>query len=72
MADKEEDMNFFEPFDSLDSLATDLSFVLWWIVSAKLFKLDLNWLKTIPYKWILIGYIGLFFIRMSVGAIEAK
>ena len=59
-------MDFFELFDSL---IEDVLFVLWWIIPIKLFKVDLNWLRTIPYKWLVMGYIGGFFIGAVVRAI---
>ncbi len=61
-------MDFFELFDSL---IDGVLLVLWWIVPAKLFKLDLNWLLTIPYKWLVVGWIIVFFIGVIVSAIGA-
>ena len=61
-------MNFFELFESL---IDDVQFVLWWTVFIKLFKVDLNRLRTIPYKWLVIGWIGLLFIGAGLRLIVA-
>lgn len=50
----------------LDDLIEDIMFVLWWTVPAKIFKWNLNWLRTITYKRLILIYIGLFLIKVII------
>jgi len=61
-------VDFFELFDSLVS---DVLFILWFTIPAKLFKWDLNWLRTIQYKWLVVGWISVLFIGGIVRAVGA-
>ncbi len=61
-------MDFFELFESL---VDDILFVLWWMIPVKLFNLDLNWLKRLSYKRVVIMWVVVFIIGVAVKAAGA-